>query len=350
MKNYLLAVTFVWIVAGMGGSYGFAQDSDREFGQVEGDRRAQAGMKFLSLSTSPRSSALAGAVTASGRPSSSALFNNPAHMGRMDHTFDASFGYVDWIADIGYNAGSIAFSPAGGTYGVFGISVVSVDYGEYIGTRRAGNTEEGYVDTGTISPSAMSVGVGYARRLTNRFSVGGQAKFVRQDLGASSMRYFPEYDHSVTQDNTVQTVAFDFGVLYRTGFESLNFGISARNFSSEIRYEEFAFELPLDFNIGLSMDLVDLTRVDPEMHSFVLSIDGRRPRDYDEQMQIGGEYTFMNMLDLRAGYVYPSDEAGLNLGAGVQAEMLGGELGVDYSFSQMGTFSNVNRLALRVGL
>lgn len=349
MKKFTLSIALFWTVAFLGFSHGLAQ-TDAELGEIEGDRRAQTGMKFLALSTSPRASALGGAVTANGRASSSALFYNVAHMGRMERAFDVSFGYVDWIADIGYNAGSVAFSPANGAYGVFGLSLMFVDYGEFLGTRRAGDVEAGYVDTGTFTPSAMSVGVGYARRLTDRFSVGGQAKFARQDIGSSTMRHFPEYDYSATQDNVAQTVAFDIGMVYSTGFESLDFAVSARNFAREIKYEEFGFELPLDFSIGISMDVIDLTRVDPSMHSFVVSVDGRRPRDYAEQVKLGGEYMFMDMLALRGGYVFPSDEAGLNLGAGLQTDVLGGEVGFDYSFSSMGTFGNVNRLALRVGL
>src|SRR3712207_8583717 len=40
------------------------------------------------------------------------------------------------------------------------------------------------------------------------------------------------------------------------------------------------------------------------------------PRDYSEQIRLGGEYTFMNTLALRAGYVFPTDEEGFNLGFG----------------------------------
>lgn len=348
MKNYLLAITLVWAVVGLGQSNGFAQDSD--LGEVEGDRRAQTGLKFLSLSTSPRASALGGAVTANGRPTSSSLFSNPAHLGRMERSFDASFGQVEWIADISYNAGSVAFRPATGQYGVIGVSIVSVDYGEFIGTRRAGDVDEGYVDTGAVTPSSMAVGLGYSRQLTDRFSVGLHAKWARQDLGESTMGLGSGGSSLETQENSVQTVAFDFGILYNTGFESLDFAASARNFSRELTYSEYGFELPLDFSIGLSMDMVDLTQLNSEMHAFNLSVDGRRPRDFSEQVRVGGEYVFMDMLALRGGYIYPSDEAGISLGAGLQAEILGGEIGFDYSYSQMGIFNNVNRLGLRVGL
>jgi hypothetical protein len=348
MKNYLLAILLVSAVAVLGLSNAHAQDND--LGEVEGDRRAQTGLKFLGLSPSPRTSALGGAVTAGGRATSEALFSNPAHMGRMERAFDAAFNQVDWIADISYNSGSMAVSPANGAYGTFGVSLVFVDYGEFIGTRRAGDTEEGFVDTGAVTPSAMAIGFGYARELTDRFAVGGQAKFARQDLGESTMRHFSEHNYSATQQNTVNTIAFDFGIVYSTGFESLDFAVSARNFSRELRYEEFGFELPLNFSIGLSMDMLDLTQADPDIHSFVLSVDGERPRDFSEQVRVGGEYTFMDMLAVRGGYVYPSDEAGISLGAGLKAEILGGEFGFDYSYSQMGIFNNVNRLGVRLGL
>ena len=66
--------------------------------------------------------------------------------------------------------------------GTFGFSVVSVSYGDILNTIRA-DTESGYEDRGTFSPSAIAVGVGFARSFTDRFSVGAHVKYVEQDLG-----------------------------------------------------------------------------------------------------------------------------------------------------------------------
>ena len=37
-----------------------------------------------------------------------------------------------------------------------------------------------------IKPNAYAVGLGYARALSDKFSVGGNVKYVRQDLGTGA--------------------------------------------------------------------------------------------------------------------------------------------------------------------
>lgn len=176
-----------------------------------------------------------------------------------------------------------------------------------MGTVRA-NTSSGFVDTGEFSPSAISVGLGYARALTDRFFVGGNVKYAHQDLGESVMSRDGE---SMTREsNALSAAVFDLGVLYRTGFRSLNFAVNIRNFARELTYAEESFELPLTFSVGTSMDVVDLMPSVGSMHLFTLSLDARRPRDFSEQVEVGGEYVFSNLLSLRAGYIYPTDEQG----------------------------------------
>ena len=153
----------------------------------------------------------------------------------------------------------------------------------------------------------------------------------------------------VKQDFSAGTIAVDFGTIYRTGFKSLNFAFSTRNFSREVTYAEESFELPLTFGIGVSMDMMDFTSYDSDGHSFILSIEGERPRDYNEQVKVGGEYLFMNTFSLRAGYVYPTDEQGINLGAGLQQEFNDLSFGFDYAYTNFGVFGAVNRFALQFG-
>jgi hypothetical protein len=321
---------------------------------IERQKLGQTGMKFLVVPVVPRAAAMGGAVTAQSGVSS-ALFNNPAGMGRMERSFDANFGHMQWIADISYNYASMAVQPGGGNYGVVGLSLVAVDYGDFYETVRFDN-EDGYLDMGTFSPSAMAVGLGYSRVLTDRFSVGAQAKYVSQDLGASILAL----ESSVTkvrgggpdirEEFGESTVAVDFGVIYRTGFESLNFAMSVRNFSREVTYYEENFELPLTFRIGMSMNMVDFTDLNQDIHSILLSVDAERPRDYPERIRIGAEYEFFNTLSIRGGYVAPADENSFSLGGGLQTTVSGFEFGADYAYTPYGLFGNVNRLALNIGL
>ena len=287
------------------------------------------------------------AVTATEWASSVAMSYNPAGMARMENAVHVSLGQVQWIANTKYNVGSLAFNPAGGRYGTFGVSVRAVDYPEFLGTIRS-DTPSGFTDTGNFSPSALSVGVGYARTLTDRFSVGGNVKYARQALGESVMSR--EGDNMTRQSNSISTAVFDLGVLYRTGFRSLNFAVSIRNFARELTYAEESFELPLTFNIGTSIDLMDFTAINSNTHSFLLSLDARRPRDYSEQVKLGGEYVFSDLLALRAGYIYPSDEQGVSFGGGINMPINNLQLSADYAYSQLGIFGNVHRFGLQFGL
>lgn len=314
---------------------------------IERDRRAQTGMKFLSISVDPRAAAMGSAVTAQEQTSSMSMFYNPATMGRMENQVHVSLGQVQWIADASYNYGAIAFRPADGNYGIVGLSVLAANYGEFEETIRFDN-EQGYMDIGTFSPSAMAVGIGYANVLTDRFSVGGNARYVRQALAESIMSY--SGGSAERSDFTESTYALDFGVLYRTGFRSLNFAVSVRNFSREVTYAEENFELPLTFRIGVAMDMMDLTSQPSEAHQVLLSIDAERPRDYAEQLKAGVEYIFMNTLALRGGYGIPTDEEGIHLGAGLQTEFGGLAFKTDYAFGSFGLFGNVHRLGLQIGL
>ncbi|ACY48632.1 hypothetical protein Rmar_1748 [Rhodothermus marinus DSM 4252] len=322
------------------------QIGESGFQQVKLEKRAQTGLKFLSMSLDPRLAAMGSAATAQTLNTSLALLYNPATMAQMTDRFHLALMQAQWIADIRYNGGTLAFSPSGGIYGVFGVSVVAVDYGEFLGTIRADN-ESGYEDIGTYSPTALAVGFGYARALSDRFAVGGQVKYVRQDLGTFPVA-FGDGGDLISKDYNKSTIAFDFGVIYHTGFRSLTFAASARNFSRELKYEQENFEPPLTFRIGVAMNLLDLTNQDPNMHKLLVAIDAERPRDFDERLHIGAEYVLMNTLALRAGYIYPSDVEGASLGVGIQQRF--GSVGFmfNYAYTAFDTFDNVNRLGIQL--
>ena len=173
MKNKISRLFFCALLGSLILSGGFAQ---------ENQKLAQTGFQFLSVVSDARSAAMADALT-SLQLNSSALFSNPAGMSGMEKFFDMSASINQWIADIKHYTFSIAISPEKGNYGVIGFSIQSVDYGELLGTRVNRSVPLGYDDTGTFKMSSLALGVGYAKQLTDRFSVGGHVRWVRQDLG-----------------------------------------------------------------------------------------------------------------------------------------------------------------------
>lgn len=359
MKRCFYSTTLALLVTFALSTSAFAQDDDASpVEDVETEKRAQTGMKFLSTSVDARATAIGGAVTAQLQGSSISMFYNPAGMAGMPGTFHAAFNDLQFITDIRYNAVSAAYRPSGGNYGVVGVSVTNVDYGEFLGTIRADN-DQGFVETGTYSPTALAVGVGYARSFTDRFAAGAHVKYAYQDIGdgfvvnqsGQSGNTFDPGAVTGREDYSIGTVAVDFGVIYHTGFRSLVIAMSARNFSQELIYVRDRFELPLTFQLGTAFDLVDLTSLNPDLHSFTVHVDAQRPRDFQEHVKFGAEYTFMDILSLRGGFEQTvSEEEGVSLGAGLHYGFGGFDVGADYAYTDWGFFGSVHRIGVQVGL
>ena len=307
------------------------------------EKLAQTGMQFLSVISDGRAAALGGSVT-SREMQSGSLFFNPATMGFDTSFVNAVFSRNEWIADINHYNASISVNPAEGDYGVFGLSLQIVDYGLIEGTVVDGN-EKGYLDYTELGllnpdPNALAVGIGYAKALSDKFSVGGQVKWVRQSLGESLIPVDSVNRNRV--ENKLSVLAFDFGTLYKTGFKSLAFGMSVRNFSQEVKYVAEEFQLPLTFSIGVSIDLNDISNLGDE-HSFLFSVDAIHARSATGQVGFALEYQFMNHFFLRGSYITNNSENEYNLGAGVA--WYGVQF--DYAFSPYGVFGDIQRLTVR---
>ncbi len=322
--------------------------------EVETQKRAQTGMKFLSTSVDARASAIGSALSAELVGNSTSMFYNPASMGFMDGRVHAAGGNLGFIADINYNQASVAYKPSGRNLGVFGFSFVNVDYGEFQGTIRADN-EQGFVDTGVYKPTALAVGLGYARSFSDRFAAGANFKYAMQDLGDgfATSQDFGTGTVSSQEDYNNNTVAFDFGIVYATGFRSLVIGMSARNFAQELTYVRERFELPLTFQIGMGINLLDLASfANPDVHSLSLHVDAQRPRDFDEHIRFGLEYSLSGILYLRGGFEQASvsEEQGVSAGAGFRYSLSGLSVGVDYAYTDFGIFGSLNRIGVQVGM
>jgi hypothetical protein len=330
-RGKILVVTTILIIALIHGV----------FGQ---EKLAQTGMQFLSITPDARSAALGGAIT-TVENYSSAVFGNPAMLAEFQGTFDITLSRNNWIADIKHNALSASFNPWDGRYGSFAISLFLVDYGEIVGTIIASN-EQGYLETGIISPNAFAAGVCYARALSEKFSVGGQIKYVRQYLGPAATSLYADPFKLNIGENELSVLAFDFGTIFKTGFKTLAFGMSVQNFSQEIEYAEESFQLPLTFNIGVSMNLASILPAEYQSEHILFSADAVHPRAHNEQVKFGLEYEYLDLLALRLGYVSDADEQDFTFGFGVKS--FGFIL--DYAYTPFGVFDKVQRFTLRFAM
>jgi hypothetical protein len=343
MKKKIESLFVMFLIGCLVSSIGYSQEKQK---------LAQTGFQFLSVVSDARAAAMGEAMT-SLETGSSALFFNPAGMASMTNFFDVSVSTNQWIADINHYTFGLAVSPYEGEYGVIGFSVQYVNYGDFYGTRVNPAVPKGYDDTGIFSLNSMAIGLGYAKQLNDQFSVGGQIKYVHQDLGES---YIPLNIHTdstgvriadtTTTNSKLSPLAFDFGTQFKTGIKSLVFGMSIRNFSEEVKYVEEGIQAPLVFTLGISMNVMDLLENMPFEQSLYLSIDASHYRDHPEQVKFGLDYRLLNMFSIRSGYVSNNDLNDFSFGIGVSKF----GFAFDYAYTPFGVFNKVHRMTARFTL
>ena len=303
----------------------------------------QATMTFLQIGVSPKAAAMGDAYTAMSKGVQSVFFN-PAGLTEMNSQFEAFVSSTQWFADIKYLAGAVGYNA--GDYGCVALSFIIVDYGTIKGTALVpnGSTGANYILTGDVeNVGAYSFGLTYVKAINTKFSIGGTVKYVGQKLGQLN-------DNGNISDNDGNKLAFDLGVKYFPGIKSLRLGMSIRNFSTYLQYQDFASPLPLAFSVGLGMNLMDLINKDlSNDHALVLSSEFIHPNDYTDRVNTGIEYTFMNMVSLRGGYETNHDVLSWSSGIGLHTSLSGTDIEVDYSYSHTKYFDGVNRFSLDVG-
>lgn len=306
-------------------------------------KKGQATMTFLQVGLSPRASSLGNAYAAVGTGAES-IFYNPAAITQFEGKFNAYATNTQFIADINHIAGALAFKM--GQFGTMGLSFQSVDYGEMIHTSILSQSNfqqnpKGYIEHGKIdNVGAYAIGATYARQITTKFSIGGNVRYVGQNLGTAQPTDTTKLEFGETK------LVYDMGVKFNTGFKSFRFGMSIRNFATAVQFQEISNQLPLEFNLGGAVNLMDFIDEGNEDHTITLSAELSHPNNYAERAKVGLEYTFMDMFSVRGGYLGNHDVSGFSAGFGVNPEISGKHVNIDYSYSQsIEYFDAITRIA-----
>lgn len=311
-------------------------------------KKAQVGFRFLENPVAAEivGKGSAGIVTAS---SVNAIFWNPAGLGWITPSVEASLNYTKGIADIDQNSAAAAVRLW--DFGVVGFSLISMDYGTFYGTRRSTNSA-GYEETGTFSPGAYAMGVAFSQKVNDRFSYGVHVKYAYQDLGKAAVA-----QTGLQIDNPAVVIgsrrydqsgfAVDIGAYYDFLFKGITFGAAMKNISREIKYENEAFPLPFAVSFGLSVQPI-LFFTEDESQKFIVTAESYHPRDFAEKIKFGGEYYFMDLFVVRAGYMANYDERDLTAGVGIRHAVESIPVAVDYAFQEFGIFGSVHYLSVGV--
>ncbi len=310
-------------------------------------KKAQVGFRFLENPVSAEVMGRGGVGVVTTQ-TANGIFWNPALLGWIEPSVDVSINHTRWIADINYNAAAAAIHL--GDVGVLGFSYLAMDYGTFYLTRRADN-EQGYVETGTFTPSAIALGMAFSHRVSDRFSFGVQAKYAHQDLGdawvsaAGDSLGDPAFSPE-RRSYKKGALALDVGAYYDFLYRGVRFGASLQNISREYQYENEDFPLPFAVSFGVTVEPLTFLFDRDTTHTLLLAFESRHPRDFGEKAKIGAEYRFLDMFTGRLGYMMNYDERGWTLGIGVKRKVSDVPIRVDYAYEPFGVLGGAHFVSI----
>ena len=302
-------------------------------------------LTFLEIGVGARGVGMGEAHVSSTRDVAS-LYWNPAGITNIFRN-EATFQHTTWIADSQLNYAAAAFGAGrnahvGLQFYVFdsgNMDVTTVDFPD--GTGEQFNVQD------------LKIGLTYARKLTNRFAIGGSVKYISSRIWRMS----------------TSAVALDLGMQYHTPIDNLRLGFAISNFGEDITLTGDntsvrvdldrnstgtndallgdlrlgAWDLPLMFRIG-SHYKFNLG----ELQSVILSADAIYPNNDDPFVNAGMEYGFRDMVFLRGGYsrlFLPDAEGHFRLGFGVA---ISNTIRADYAYSDRGRLGGSNLLGATI--
>jgi hypothetical protein len=249
-----------------------------------------------------------------------ALYWNPAGMVEQPRT-QVTLNTVVWPADLSvYFVGAVFNTPY--LPGTFGISAraLTMDPQEERTTYMPQGTKR-YFDAGD-----MSFGLSYATFFTDRFSAGITSHFIHMGLA----------------DKSVETIAFDFGLIYRIGIQGMRLGMMVQSLGGEVDFDDRSSKLPTLFKVGLSVDAYR-----SGAHALMASGEFSHPVDNKERMNVGMEYSFNQFFMLRSGYNIGYDTQKLAWGVGFRLDTSQtSDIGLDYSWEDLGYLGTSHRFSL----
>lgn len=316
------------------------------------ERRGTAGSVQELVPLTAQTAALGTAMTSgvAGASGLELLFSNPAGLS-MNQGTGVVYSRLEYVADIGTNFFGIA-QRIGNNNIAFTLS--SWDFGDI-----ALSTELNPESDVTWTANFVTVGAAFSREFTDRISAGFNAKFLNERI----------------DDIAATGVLFDAGMTYVVGESGLRFGVSLKNIGPEksfsgtglVRFEQLSNQIPEAQAQALTLQGADYES--PSMLNFgvaytreinasaSLSVIGNfRSNSFSQDNYIGAvEVGLLNVLYLRGGYQLQEDQdqtfyTGANFGAGVNLDLGGNAIRVDYAYRATDPFDGVQLITASVSL
>lgn len=303
---------------------------------------------FLGINVGPRTVAMGGAAV-SVLTDVSGMVINPGTISRLGSN-QALFAKNEWLVDTNINLAAAAVKVS--RSGMLGIYMLQLDYG-----REEITDLENQEGTGLYWRAAdLVTGIGYARNLTDRFSIGGTFKFISQQI----------------YNEQASTMAADIGLLYKSSNDAYRIGMSIANFGPDMTMEgkdllrkidldpqneghnetivaklkTDAWPLPLFFRVGVSSDVIKSNNL-----RLTVAGDSFIPSDDVESARVGFEAAFLERIFIRGGYSSLGNddtESGVTLGVGTRLYSGGFTVGLDYAIQDFGIFGYLPHWGLSI--
>ncbi len=291
-----------------------------------GEQRAgTAAVTFLKIGVGAHAASMGGAYVAMARDAS-ATYWNPAGLVQSGKT-QVVLSHLDWLVDIDFEYGAYSHQVNNN------LAIAAFVGFLHLADMPVTTEYHPYGNGDYFSYSDLVTGLSASIKMTDRFSFGVTAKYVREDLAEQSM----------------DGLLIDLGTFYWTGYKTLRIAASMRNFggdfkpagtyirretNGETEAEYEAFSAPTIFSLGAAMDVYKIGS-----HVFTGSVQMDHPMDDQENFVLGSEYRWRNMFSLRAGYRGNYDENRWTFGAGTHFTLYGKAVKIDYAYADFNNFT-----------
>jgi len=304
------------------------------FPTLGGQRAGISTAQFLKIGVGGRATALGDAFVAIANDAS-ALYWNPAGLVQFENN-QVIFSHNQWLVDINHEFLGAVYHL--GKNHALGLSLIALNMDDMPVT-----TEFSPFGTGEFFGfSDIALALTYSQKMTDKFSFGVTVRYIEETLDKLKMR----------------GVMLDLGTYYWTGLGTTRFAVTVSHFGAEMapdgtvnligngeKSDWQSFSPPTMFRLGFAFEPYQ-----SEEHTITTSIQLNHPNDNSENFALGLEYIWKNILFLRGGYKFNTDEQNFSFGAGLNLPISIAQFTLDYSFTNFERLGSAHRFSIILGL